>query len=236
MIERAEKFMMNKSMEREEIEKAIRKERMNRLSIINPSMIEDVDEMLEDNMAHMLNSNEFYDQMQERIEESKTNKTIKMYASKITQELEGKAEQKRKSIIGQIKTIETKKHLHMFFGNKRDQLVFKFISQLKRKVLEKRQKVLEKNNEQLVSKLLKQTSYINQFQNVKLAEVKKEKSPTREISGRPSIVASRPPEIKLQSIPSVLDQLQEENQEREESNSSSSSSSNDSSSSQSSRG
>ena len=147
MIERAEKFRIDKSLEREEIERAIKKERMNRLSIVNPAMIQDVEEMLEDNMAHMLNSNEFYDQMQEKIEESKTNKTIKMYAKKITSELEGKAEQKRQTIVGQIKTIETKKNLHMFFGKKRDQLVFKFISQLKKKVLEKRQRVLEKNNE-----------------------------------------------------------------------------------------
>lgn len=55
------------------------------------------------------------------------------------------------------------KHLHMFLGNKRDQLVAKFIAILKAKVEEKKKDALMRNNERFVRQIMQRKSFIKGF-------------------------------------------------------------------------
>lgn len=53
----------------------------------------------------------------------------------------------------------------MFLGNTRDAKVHKFIRVLKDRVHEKQEQLLQKNNEQLVERILRQKTFIKEYKN-----------------------------------------------------------------------
>lgn len=76
-------------------------------------------------------------------------------AKTITENMEDRAMQAMHKVNLSIKGSKNNSMIHMFLGNKRDQLVHRFIAILRQKVQDKRHKQLLKKNEHLVEKLFK---------------------------------------------------------------------------------
>ena len=132
--DKMDEFKESRQVEYRKVRQRIREHKKQQYDLEHLHLCDDVEQLKDDHLIEILNSSELYNEIEIESRERRMQYEIKRQAKHITQNLEGRAEAARKKAIDNIKEIKGQEMVHMFLGNKRDQIVNKFIGVLKKKV------------------------------------------------------------------------------------------------------
>lgn len=171
MLSEVDKFLHRQSQERSSLAETIHREEQKQLHFAKPELCPDFEQLLEDNLAQVVNSNEDYNRIQQVNLAKKHREEVQQHAKEMTEDIQGMAEKQRLKALSEIKQLKKAEIAQVFAGNKTEELVLRFIGNLKQGIQAKRAQVIQQSNEQFIEKIVKKQRFNKQLKQVRMDKV-----------------------------------------------------------------